>query len=622
MIISFGYVCLILSSAIALSLLALPRIIKSEKYKTAFVEFGAVLQFILVLFSFISLVYAFVIGDLSVLNVALNSNQGADFIYKITGVWGSHEGSMLLWLLILTCFTALFAIYSNINTEFKIRVIITQAVLSLGFNAFILLTSNPFVRLDTIPKAGIGLNPLLEDPAFAIHPPVLFIGYVGCSLAFSYAVASLIEGRINDDWARCLRPWVLGAWSFLTLGIGLGAWWAYYELGWGGWWFWDPVENAALMPWLLSTALLHTLIVVEKNNALHRWGVTLALCTFLSSLLGTFLVRAGLLTSVHNFAADKARGNFILAILLFTVFFSFALLIARYKKLQDRKSVEIMTSSGFLIFNNIILSTITGIVFFGTLYPLFLELLTNDQVSVGAAYFNNTVLPFALLLPLMMGFVPVLGNTRILLANLWRKCHLQIAVAMLVCLIAGYTVPNNMILAPVAIGIAAWLMVTHVWAAVTKNCITPYMVAHFGLGLMIFGMCEDVFFLEEKTKIVQVGDSFDFEDSKFYVENMSIEGGPYYQRQLMKIKVEHNGSTFYMTPEKRLYPLREMITTETALAHRGFSDIYMVLGEFQGDGKWSLKVSYHKLVSLIWLGVILMFVAGMFAMLRRAKLNS
>ncbi len=421
---------------------------------------AALTQAFLVILAFGALMQAYVTSDFSVANVVANSHSAKPLLYKITGVWGNHEGSMLLWALILSLFGAAVALFgANLPDTLRSRVLAIQALIGVGFLAFLLFTSNPFERVSPAPLDGNGLNPLLQDPGLAFHPPLLYLGYVGFSVTYAFAIAALLEGRVDAAWARWVRPWTLAAWCFLTLGIALGSWWAYYILGWGGFWFWDPVENASLMPWLAGTALLHSAIVVEKRDALKSWTVLLAILAFSLSLLGTFLVRSGVLTSVHAFAQDPARGMFILAFLLAVTGGGLALYAWRAPKLLPGGLFQPVSREGALILNNLLLCTLAATVLLGTLYPLFLDLISGDKVSVGPPFFNATFVPICMALFAALCVGPFLGWKR---AELWPALlHLRLAfiVSLVAAIVAAFAVDGRATLAAVVFGFGVWLVV-------------------------------------------------------------------------------------------------------------------------------------------------------------------
>ena len=469
---------------------------------------AAVSQLALLTIAFLALMYAYVTSDFSVANVAANSHSTKPMLYKISGVWGNHEGSMLLWVLILALFGAAVAVFgNNLPPTLKANVLSVQAAIALAFLLFIVFTSDPFARLDPAPADGRGLNPILQDPALAFHPPFLYVGYVGFSIAFSFAIAALIEGRIDAAWARWVRPWTLGAWMFLTIGIAMGSWWAYYELGWGGWWFWDPVENASFMPWLAGTALLHSALVMEKREALKVWTILLAILTFSLSLMGTFIVRSGVLTSVHSFAVDPARGVFILAILVLFTGGGLALFALRAKEMRIGGLFTPISREGSLVLNNLLLVTSAATVLIGTLYPLVLEAVTGDKISVGPPFFNMTFVPLMLPLLLAMPFGPLLAWKRGDIAAAGQRLVFAAFAALLVAVATFALFNRGPWLAPFGLALGVFVMggALTEWLSRIKFAVAPVdevvrravnlprsnygtLCAHFGIGLMVLGI--------------------------------------------------------------------------------------------------------------------------------------
>ena len=458
-VVEFGHyaLCLALIVAVLQSVVPLVGLRVDSLGAQRFADPAAQVQFLATACAMAALIYAYVVSDFSVTNVAANSHSNKPMLYKVTGVWANHEGSMLLWVLILTLFGALISLFGRgIPTPMRSSVLAVQAIIGVGFHAYILLTSNPFERLAVPPLDGQGMNPLLQDPGVAFHPPMLYLGYVGFSTTFSFAVAALIRGRVDPSWARWLRPWILLAWAGLTLGIALGSWWAYYELGWGGFWFWDPVENASFMPWLLGTALLHSAIVVEKRDALQKWTILLAILTFALSLIGTFLVRSGILSSVHAFATDPERGIFILGLLTLLIGGALATFAWRAPQMKDGGYFAPVSREGALLLNNVLLATACGVVFVGTLYPLFLEMTTGDKVTVGAPYFNQSFLPIFALLTAVAAAGPFLPWKRADLAGLFQRLRAAFAVTVLgtvVLAFLGWREPLGL----AGLALAVWL---------------------------------------------------------------------------------------------------------------------------------------------------------------------
>ena len=461
MIVELGHFALILALLVAMLQTVLPAIgaFYRDQRLMAVAEPASYAQLILVFGAFLALTHAFITSDFSVSNVYENSHSLKPLLYRISGVWGNHEGSMLLWVLILAIFGAAVAAFGrNLPATLKANVLAVQASIALGFLVFILATSNPFLRLDPAPADGRGLNPILQDPALAFHPPFLYMGYVGFSIAFSFAIAALIEGRIDSAWARWVRPWTLAAWMFLTIGIAMGSWWAYYELGWGGWWFWDPVENASFMPWLAGTALLHSAVVMEKRDALKIWTILLAILTFSLSLMGAFLVRSGVLSSVHAFAVDPKRGIFILALMIIFVGGALALFSLRVGQLRQGGVFSPISREGGLVLNNVLLATATGTVFIGTLYPLALESLTGERISVGPPYFNMTFAPLMVPLLLALPFGPMLAWKRGDLHAVFERLLAAIAISAVAAVIALALFIRGPWLAPLGIALGVWVI--------------------------------------------------------------------------------------------------------------------------------------------------------------------
>ncbi|MEQ1578924.1 MAG: heme lyase CcmF/NrfE family subunit, partial [Hyphomicrobium sp.] len=510
MIIEIGHFSLILALLVAIVQMVVPfwgaRVRDSRLMAVA--EPAALAQLVLVLIAFLALMHAYVTSDFSVANVFENSHSTKPLIYKIAGVWGNHEGSMVLWVLILAIFGAAVALFGgNLPPALRANVLAVQGSIGVAFCLFILLSSNPFLRLSPAPFDGQGLNPILQDPALAFHPPFLYMGYVGFSMAFSFAIAALIEGRTDAAWARWVRPWTLLAWMCLTIGIAMGSWWAYYELGWGGWWFWDPVENASFMPWLAGTALLHSALVMEKREALKVWTVLLAILAFSLSLLGTFLVRSGVLSSVHAFAVDPQRGMFVLAIMVLFTGGGLALFAARAVTLRQGGIFAPVSREGSLVLNNILLTVSAATVLIGTLYPLLLESVTGEKISVGAPYFNGTFGPLMLPLLLAMPFGPLLAWKRGEAKGAMQKLYPALAAAAVALIVTVAMTVRGPWLAPLGLALGVWVMAGAIsepllrakfgaapWSEVKRRLINlprasyGSALAHFGIGLMVTGI--------------------------------------------------------------------------------------------------------------------------------------
>jgi cytochrome c-type biogenesis protein CcmF len=636
MIAEIGHYALILALAVSLVQGIVP-LVGAGRGIEPWIEMArpaALAQLLLVGTAFGALTYAYVVSDFSVGNVFANSHSLKPMIYKISGVWGNHEGSLLLWVLILAVFGAAVALFGgNLPAPFKARVLSVQALIAVGFLLFMLLTSNPFLRIDPPPPDGQGLNPLLQDPGLAFHPPFLYLGYVGFSMAFSFAIAALIEGRVDPAWARWVRPWTLAAWVLLTIGIVGGSHWAYYELGWGGWWFWDPVENASFMPWLAGTALLHSAIVVEKRDTLKSWTILLAILTFSLSLLGTFLVRSGVLTSVHAFATDPARGVFILGFLLFVVGGSLTLYAVRAPSLKGGGLFAPMSREGSLVLNNLLLSTAAATVLLGTLYPLLLDALTGKKVSVGKPYFDMTFGPLMVPLIAAMAIGPLLAWKRGDLAGAVQRLRLAFVAALAVAAVVWWQVSKVSVLALFGYTLAAWLAVgvlielaERVWlfrAPATESwrrfrrlprSAIGMTLAHIGIAVTLVGIVSSEAFTEEHLIVVKPGDVT--EVGGYFVAFRGAEevAGPNYDAMRGRFEVSRDGRfLFALEPEARTYPVPPMTTTEASIRPTLGGDLYVVIGEPQGDG-WAARLYFKPLVQWIWGGGLIMVLGGLLSL--------
>lgn len=573
-------------------------------------------SFVLVLLAFALLVQAFLASDFSVLNVYMNSHTAKPLLYKISGSWGSHEGSLVLWLLIMTGFGAAMAWQlRHVPPTLKARAVGVQGLLGAIFLLFVLFTSNPFARLVMAPLEGRDLNPLLQDPGLAFHPPLLYAGYVGFSAVFSLALAQLLTGWVAAPWAKWVRPWALVAWSFLTLGLALGSWWAYYELGWGGWWFWDPVENAALMPWLAGTALLHSLLATWQRGAFARWTVLLALITFGLSLIGTFLVRSGVLTSVHSFANDPERGLFILAILAVTMGAAFMLYAIRAVQLRGSPMFSALSRESAFLINNLFLCAACATVMIGTLYPLLLDALGGGMVSVGAPYFMLTVVPMLLPLVGLMGFAPQLR---------WRSNHLADVVRpvgyvfFLTVMCAGifiYQAGVQNILGIVALALACWLLFATLQAAWRARKVSGMIVAHAGLAISLLGMAGSAFDTQHNLTL-KVGAMTEL--GRYQIEFAALENvqGQNYtaERATVRIWQDHH-YVATLQPERRFYPVQNMPLSEVAIATNLWRDLYLVLNEAAtpDSAERTLRLHINPLAPWIWLGAAIMALGGFVA---------
>ena len=636
MIVEIGHFALILALVVACVQGTLPML-GAQRGNAAWMglaDSGALAQFLLVAVAFGALMHAYVVSDFSVLNVATNSHSAKPLLYKIAGTWGNHEGSMLLWVLILTIFGGAVAAFGgNLPPGLRARALAVQAWIAIGFYLFILLTSNPFERLDPPPIDGRGLNPLLQDPGLAFHPPFLYLGYVGFSMAFSFAVAALIEGRVDAGWARWVRPWTLAAWTFLTCGIALGSWWAYYELGWGGWWFWDPVENASLLPWLSGTALLHSAIVVEKRDALKGWTVFLAIVTFSMSLLGTFLVRSGVLTSVHAFAVDPARGVFILALLVIVIGGSFALFAWRGPQLPPGGLFRPISREGGLLLNNLLLSTAAAAVLLGTLYPLLLEATGGGKVSVGPPFFNAVFVPLMVPLVIAMAIGPMLpwkrGDLGSALARLWAAALAAVAAAVLAwalydarslaglfgMALAGWLVAGTLTELARRIGLfAVPLRVSLGRLAGLPRAAWGMTLAHAGLGIVIAGMTASSVWKQERIQVMVPDQQVTLAGYVVTFTGAEEVAGPNYEalRGTFAVTTGDGRPVTTLVAEKRYYPVEGQDTTEAAIRSTVAGDLYAVIGEPQGtDGGFVTRLYFEPLVPWLWGGVGLMVLGGL-----------
>jgi cytochrome c-type biogenesis protein CcmF len=592
----------------------------------------AIAQFFFVAIAFASLAVCYVTSDFSVLNVFENSNSHMPFIYRLTSVWGNHEGSMVLWVSILAFFGALVAVFgTNLPAVLKANALAVQAWIAAAFHLFILTTSNPFVRIPQAPFEGRDLNPILQDPGLAFHPPMLYLGYVGFSIAFSFAIAALLEGRIDAAWARWVRPWVLGAWMCLTLGIAGGSYWAYYELGWGGFWFWDPVENASLMPWLAGTALLHSAVVMEKRGALKVWTILLAILTFSLSLIGTFLVRSGVLTSVHAFATDPTRGIFILASLVVFIGGALALFGWRAPLLKQGGLFAPISREGALVFNNLFLTTACATVFVGTLYPLALEALTGEKISVGAPFFNSTFGPLFIPLLVVMPFGPLMGWKR---GDLLGAAQRLMAAALLgaLAIAAAFAIEQGgPVLAPFGAGIAVFVMAGAITDIAERTLFmrVPFRAslqraiglprsawgtafAHFGIGVTLLGIVAVTAWGGERIAEVKIGDSLDIAHYRLTLDGLFNREGPNYRDMVGRFTVRRMNGEYIgvMEPSRRSFPDRNMTTTEAALMTRGVSQLYLSLGDPGPNDQVAVRLYFKPHVLLIWLGAAIMFAGG------------
>ena len=634
MISELGHYSLVLALVIALVQSTVPfwGALRHDDRLVAVAPYAAVTQFLLIGVAFAALVHAYIVSDFSLLNVVENSHTTKPLLYKVSGTWGNHEGSMLLWVLILALFGALVAVFgANLPDRLKATVLAVQGWIAAAFLLFILLTSNPFVRLVSPPIEGNDLNPVLQDFGLAVHPPLLYLGYVGCSISFAFAVAALIDGRIDAAWARWVRPWTLAAWMFLTLGIAMGSYWAYYELGWGGFWFWDPVENASLMPWLAATALLHSAVVMEKRDALKIWTVLLAILAFSLSLIGTFLVRSGVLTSVHTFASDPTRGIFILIILCLFIGGALTLFAARAGSLAPGGIFAPISREGALVVNNIFLTAAAATVIIGTLYPLVLEAITGDRISVGAPFYNLTFAPLIVPLLLLVPFGPMLSWKRGDIRAAAQRLMLAFGVALLAGIISAAVVRGGPVLALFGIGLGAWLVAGALSelafrirlggipltdslhrAVGLPRAAYGSALAHAGVGVMILGIVSTTAWQTETILTMKPGDTVTVASRSLTLEGYVPRSGPNYLENVALFSVRRGGvEVAVMEPSKRRFNARAMETTEAAIETFWFSQLYVSLGDVGDNGDVAVRIYWKPLVTLIWLGPLIMALGGL-----------
>src|SRR5271169_108237 len=634
MLVEIGHFALVLALLVAAAQGTVPLVGASVRSRPLMdlATSAALVQFGLVALAFAIFMHAHIVSDFSVRNVFENSNTAKPMLYKVTGVWGSHEGSMMLWVLMLTLFGGLVAALGrSLPATLRARTLAIQGLLGFGTLAFIIGTSNPFDRLFPIPADGRDLNPLLQDPGLAFHPPFLYFGYVGFSITYSFAIAALIEGRVGAQWARWVRPWALTAWCGLTIGVAMGSWWAYYVLGWGGWWYWDPVENASFMPWLLGTALLHSAAVVEKRETLQRWTVLLAILTFGMSLIGTFLVRSGVLTSVHSFAVDPTRGVFILVLVAVVIGGGLVLYALRAPRLEAGNPFAPVSREGALVLNNLLLCAGMATVFLGTFYPLFAEVWGGVKLSVGPQYFDATFVPIVAPGLVAMVIGPVLA---------WRRGNLGVALRRLSpALVGAFLTPVVVFLlnrtAPLAalagVALAVWAMLGVLTDLADRSGLARltlpatwrrlrhlprgtwgYALAHFGVGVLIAGIVVSTAWRSERIESMHAGDSLEIAGRTLRFVGVTEGDVANYHVERAQIVVERpGGAAITLYPERRWYPVARSQTTNTAIATNGFGDLYLALGDSDGQGGWVLRAYYNPLVPWIWFGAVLAALGGL-----------
>ena len=588
-------------------------------------------QFLFCLLAFLALTYCYIISDFSVAVVARNSHSLKPLLYKISGVWGNHEGSILLWVTFLALYGALVAFFGrNLPRSLQARVLAVQAIIGVGFYLFMLLTSNPFDRLVNVPFEGNGMNPLLQDPGLAFHPPFLYLGYVGLSVAFSFAIAALIEGRVDPAWARWVRPWTLLAWLFLTIGITLGSWWAYYELGWGGWWGWDPVENASFMPWLAATALLHSAIVVEKRNSLKSWTVLLAIVAFSFSLLGTFIVRSGIITSVHAFATDPKRGMFILLFLGLVIGGSFLLFALRSDRLQAGGLFAPVSRESGLVINNLFLSVAAAVVLYGTLHPLLSDALFGVKSSVGAPFFNLVFGFLMIPVVMMMGLGVHFKWKRADIRGISQRLAAITGLSLLAVLMTLYVAYGGSLMPAIWVGIALWLLLSmfqelghriKLFRVPFGDSLRRLMrqprsswgmsLGHIGFAIALIGIVVTSSWNLEVQKVVKIGESLTIGDHTVTLKDVIPVAGPNYSavRGIVTVTAK-DGKSYIAYPESRTYVSSPMTTTEGDVATTLTGDLFIVIGEAQGLDQWGMRVYYKPMQVWLWIGAAIMVLGG------------
>ncbi|AJE46297.1 heme lyase CcmF/NrfE family subunit [Celeribacter indicus] len=635
MIVELGHFALVLAFFVAVVQTVLP-LWGAQTGRRALMAAGepaAMVQLALIAFSFCALTYAFVTSDFSLRVVVENSHTLKPMLYKVAGVWGNHEGSMLLWVLILALFGGAAALFGgNLPVTLRARVLGVQAAIGVAFLAFILFTSNPFQRLAMPPMNGQDLNPLLQDPGLAFHPPFLYLGYVGLSMTFSFAVAALLEGRVDAAWGRWVRPWTLAAWVFLTIGIALGSWWAYYELGWGGFWFWDPVENASFMPWLFAAALLHSAIVVEKREALKSWTILLAILAFGFSLIGTFLVRSGVITSVHAFANDPERGVFILLILAVFMGGALTLFTLRASAMQAKGVFSMVSRESALVINNILLAVAAFVVFIGTIWPLVAEAFWDRTLSVGAPFFNAAFTPFFTALAIILPVGAILPWKRARLGATAKKLIPSLILALAVLGLVWAIQTQQTLLGPIGLALGTWLVAGAVQDLLLRTGRRPNLgrltrlpradwgrlFAHGGLGITMMGIAGLTAWTVEDIRVVQEGDSFEVAGYTIALDAVERRQGPNYVTTMATIQVfDGDRRVATLHPEKRSYPVAQMPTTEAGIDNGFWRDVYLVIGDVQANGGWAVRTYIKPLANWIWGGAIIMALGGVLSLTDR-----
>lgn len=637
MIAEFGLAALWMAAALACLQLLLCGLALTGRQGDLFgpVKGTAIGQAILVMLSFGALVLLFSRVDLSVALVAANNHSAKPMLYRIAGTWGNHEGSMLLWITIMSLSGGAIALFERRLKPLTLMATLgAQAVISLGFFAFLLLSSNPFARLNPAPAEGQGLNPLLQDPGLAFHPPFLYLGYVGLSITYSFAIAALLEGRVDAAWGRWVRPWTLAAWVSLTIGIGLGSWWAYYELGWGGFWFWDPVENASFMPWLISAALLHSAIVVEKREALKAWTVLLAIIAFGFSLIGTFIVRSGVITSVHAFANDPERGIYILALFAFFVGGALMLYAARAGIMEAKGVFSSVSRESALVLNNVLLAVASFVVFIGTIWPLISELVWGRTVSVGPPFFNAAFTPFVVALAVILPFGAILPWKRAKADRAFVSLRVVLFLSVAAGALAFALQSGRSALGPVGLALGLWVIlgaVADLWQRSGRGNLLSRLdrmrrlpradwgkaVSHGGLGVTILSVAAMLSWQVEDIRVAQINEPFDVGGYQITLKQVTEEQGPNYRSTMGWLEVVDGNRRFALNPERRFYPAAGMPTTEAGIDYGFMRDVYLVLGDPQANGAWTVRSYVKPLANWLWAGILLMSFGGLISLTDR-----
>ena len=591
------------------------------------ISYMAVIHFLSISLAFLILIYGFIISDFTIQNVLENSHSLKPMIYKISGSWGSHEGSMLLWCWVMAFYGFLITINKqSLKKETKSLILLFQGFLSFGFVFYLYFLSNPLESSNILSEEGYGLNPLLQDPGLAFHPPFLYLGYVGLSIVWSFALAGLIRNTINKEWARNIRIWALTSWVFLTIGISLGSWWAYYELGWGGYWFWDPVENVSLIPWIIATALIHNLLALEKKEILINWSVLLSLLGFILSIIGTFIVRSGLITSVHAFASDPTRGIFIILLLFLVTLLSLSIYAKNYIKKQPNVELNFFSKETFLIINNLLLSVIAFTVFLGTIYPLIVETINNNRISVGPPFYNITVIPFAILLAFFSALGPILAWNQNSIKQLLRNISIPLGLTLIITIAIFFMFENLSLIIFICLSSGIWLFLnslnnlTHIRFQGLNNWASFF--AHSGFAILILGVSISSSHQNEYEGKLDINNQINFSGYILKFESFNEEIVENYITTKGKFKLSRNDNEFFLYPEKRFYPIEQSQTTEAAIISSNLSQFYLVLGEQINDKSWVIRIWYKPMIMLIWIGGLFMGIGGLLSLVKRIKIKS